>query len=486
MLARSKEGCAWDFQRNKVITGLPSAAVKPDTKEVASFHDVIVIGAGFAGLTAARDLSLQGLRTLLLEARDRIGGRTWSAKGQNDDYEMGGGWVHHLQPHVWAEMSRYGLVEPKRSIGLSPDTPLNIDGKLQNVEEADASFLPLAAAFFDVDGQGGRSVMPQANQPLLNREAIARWDISAEERIRQMDVSPEQKKLLHMWMAISGLTDVSKIGFLSLLRLYALSGYSFQQFLEINGTFKIPGGTTALANRIFAEFKGPALFNRHITSITSTSGGATVQVKDGEKFSANQVICTIPIHCLADINFSPPLPESFTSIVHHNLGGKLHAHSPNGSARFFGVTTPDKAACFGFTESESKTGGVNMVLFRSSRLETANPPPLAILDEVLQDLKPDAVDLGTINEYLWHDWQADQFAKGAWPVYPSKTLSGSLSRLMENKRVTSTLTLAGSDWADGWVGYMDGAIEQGRRAAFAIGHELVYMRSGHDTLRGKL
>ncbi|KAM5346270.1 hypothetical protein ACJ41O_009275 [Fusarium nematophilum] len=469
MFARSKDGCSWDFQHNTVITGLPSAAVKPETKDVPPFHDVIVVGAGLAGLTAARDLSLQGLRVLLLEARDRIGGRTWSAKGQNDDYEMGGGWVHHLQPHVWAEMSRYALTEPKRSSGLSPDSPFNIDGTIESIEKADSSFLPLAAAFFDVDGQGGRVVMPQPNQPLLNREAIAQWDISAEERIGQMDISAKDKKLLAMWMAISGLTDVSKIGFLSLLRLYALSGYNFQQFLEINGTFKIPGGTTALANKMFSEFKGSALFNRHITSIASNSAGAQVQSTASP-----------------DINFSPPLPPSFTSIVHHNLGGKLHAHSPNGSARFFGVTTPAKAACFGFTESESKTGGVNMVLFKSSRLEATDRAPLAILDEVLRDLKPGSVDLGKVNEYIWHDWRQDQFSKGAWPVYPAKALSGSLGRLMENKRVASTLTLAGSDWADGWVGYMDGAIEQGRRAAFTIGHELACMHSRLDALRGKL
>lgn len=61
-------------------------------------YDVVVVGAGFAGLIAARDLSQRhNLKVLLIEARDRIGGRTWTAKVL-EDLEMGGAWVHWGQP----------------------------------------------------------------------------------------------------------------------------------------------------------------------------------------------------------------------------------------------------------------------------------------------------------------------------------------------------------------------------------------------------
>src|SRR5699024_2533713 len=71
--------------------------------------DVIIVGAGFAGLTTARELSRQGLDVLVLEARDRIGGRTWTDSRLGQDLEMGGTWVHWSQPHAWAEGSPYGL-----------------------------------------------------------------------------------------------------------------------------------------------------------------------------------------------------------------------------------------------------------------------------------------------------------------------------------------------------------------------------------------
>ena len=56
--------------------------------------DVLVLGAGFAGLTAARELSQRGLSVRVLEARDRIGGRTWFADGLGRGLELGGTWVH--------------------------------------------------------------------------------------------------------------------------------------------------------------------------------------------------------------------------------------------------------------------------------------------------------------------------------------------------------------------------------------------------------
>ena len=71
--------------------------------------DVLVLGAGFAGLTAARELTQRGLSVRILEARDRIGGRTWYTEGLGRGLELGGTWVHWTQPYVWAELARYGI-----------------------------------------------------------------------------------------------------------------------------------------------------------------------------------------------------------------------------------------------------------------------------------------------------------------------------------------------------------------------------------------
>ena len=74
----SREG--YHYKDDTVHEGLYTEAAIQSTKTLRQFYDVIVIGGGFAGLSAARDLSTAGKSVLIVEARDRIGGRTWATK----------------------------------------------------------------------------------------------------------------------------------------------------------------------------------------------------------------------------------------------------------------------------------------------------------------------------------------------------------------------------------------------------------------------
>lgn len=93
-MPRSKEGFSWTPETT--INGLETEAVVHSTEDehLRDSYDVVVIGAGYAGLIAARDLSLAGANVLLLEARDRIGGRTWTASAFGEHLEVGGTWIH--------------------------------------------------------------------------------------------------------------------------------------------------------------------------------------------------------------------------------------------------------------------------------------------------------------------------------------------------------------------------------------------------------
>jgi hypothetical protein len=101
----------------------PSNLPSDDTANSEAF-DVIVVGGGYTGLTAIRDLTLAGHKVLLVEARDRIGGRSWSSNIDGYPYEMGGTWVHWNQPFVWRELFRYGL-STKLEISMVTEGGLN-------------------------------------------------------------------------------------------------------------------------------------------------------------------------------------------------------------------------------------------------------------------------------------------------------------------------------------------------------------------------
>jgi len=97
-MPRTREGYLWT--PNGSTEGLETDAVVPSTVNLGekSKYDVVVIGAGFAGLVAARDLCQYNsqLKVLIVEARDRIGGRTWTAKALGEEFEMGGTWVCYV------------------------------------------------------------------------------------------------------------------------------------------------------------------------------------------------------------------------------------------------------------------------------------------------------------------------------------------------------------------------------------------------------
>ena len=113
--------------------------------------DVVVVGAGLAGLRAARDLAEAGQRVVVLEARDRVGGRGWTSTFPGTDLaiELGGSWYTDEQREVAAEVERYGL--PVRTFDPVTSTRWLVDGELRTGtlydEDDDAS----AAAWLRIE-----------------------------------------------------------------------------------------------------------------------------------------------------------------------------------------------------------------------------------------------------------------------------------------------------------------------------------------------
>lgn len=142
----SREGFHWT-EKDGLKQGLPcSSVIQPETNVETNkkVYDTIIIGAGYTGLTAARDLTTSGHSVLLLEARDRIGGRTWTSIVDGHPYEIGGQYVHWGQPNLWRELSRYSMQQDidacvDSTRGLNISTVLTPEGLKSMSKEENVS-----------------------------------------------------------------------------------------------------------------------------------------------------------------------------------------------------------------------------------------------------------------------------------------------------------------------------------------------------------
>lgn len=101
---------SWLFEIDAVIA-VPEPSPPPALPSANETTDVVIIGAGLAGLTAAHDVLRAGLSCVVLEARDRVGGKTWSSKLEGGGViDLGAGWLNDTnQSKVYALAKRYGV-----------------------------------------------------------------------------------------------------------------------------------------------------------------------------------------------------------------------------------------------------------------------------------------------------------------------------------------------------------------------------------------
>ncbi|KAJ3529807.1 hypothetical protein NM208_g9593 [Fusarium decemcellulare] len=322
----TKEGFKWTPDAG-FTQGLPTPAVIASnaTEDLSTEYDVIVIGAGFAGLASARDLALKGHKVLIVEARDRIGGRTWTAHTDQGKLEIGGTWVHWVQPHVYSELRKYGLdkflVTDSHPEGCEVMSKPNRAEPASTVpsERAEQEFgqmEALLAKFMDIDQHGGKSVIPfpfdVGASVAANPDYLVIDRLSIADRVEQLeDISDGEREALKDYAASFFGTPPEAGSFTEVLHTFALSQFNPQMIEESTMKFKIAAGTTALALAILDDYEGDRLLSSPVTKITQDGGPypITISTKSGLKFKAKKAISTIPMNILSSIEFQPPLSD---------------------------------------------------------------------------------------------------------------------------------------------------------------------------------
>ncbi|KAF9630162.1 flavin containing amine oxidase [Lasiodiplodia theobromae] len=330
----TSEGVHWTPQ-DGIKTGLPCiGAIKPAksfSQSESAVFDVIVIGAGYAGLTAARDLTTQGRTVLLLEARDRIGGRTWNTTINGFTYEMGGTWIHWHMPHIYREVSLYGLQDD----------------------------------FIVTQTPGGK----EDYCTLITGDR--RTNISHEE-----ELSPTERSMLEAIILQMAGGPLETIGFLDALRWWALGGHTATGLNDIGLTTRLRSGQSALARRMFDHAKSTGrlsyAFSTAIAGVDQERGNeGVVEVRPrsggGAGWQARQAICTVPLNVLQAVSFTPALSglkRAAIGIGQANRGNKVHADVAGPElVSYTAFARPGKGLVCAIADKETPGGDSHVVFF---------------------------------------------------------------------------------------------------------------------------
>ena len=396
--------------------------------------DLIVVGAGLAGLVAARDAHHAGLSVCLLEAHNQVGGRADSKPTDAGIEELGAEFVTpHLHTNVIEEINRYGLdLLPVGADGPELWIDASGDKRRTVLDEATlarvAKHLDTSAACIDRD-------------QLITNDCV-QFDIPWSDYLASIPATDDaihEIKALSFALSGSCADDVSA---LSLLRDIFFFGGAVNALFE-GDECRVAGGTQSIATAIANTLESQLVLEAWVDTIAEANDGVDV-IAGQNVYRARAAIVAVPFNVLSRIDFTPSLSPDITrsSEMGHACRARKTWFNCNKSDTSFYIRNAPTAVSF---------RGPNPSHSRRCLVDADDVTARTSPRDFLQFGSEHPLDLNA------HDWNADKRFQGGWMT----PRPGQLQLVETLRRSSGRVRFAGSDLTSVWPGWMEGAVHSG-------------------------
>ncbi|HET6326904.1 MAG TPA: flavin monoamine oxidase family protein [Planctomycetaceae bacterium] len=442
--------------------------------------DVLIVGAGVSGLIAARELTKRNRSCLVLEARDRVGGRTFTQKLGKDWVDLGGQWIGPTQDKLAALARELDVpIFPQHHEGKKI---LSWGGKISTFKGS-MPWLSLATqlelGLLDLRAKSYAKTFP-LDAPWQAPRA-AEWDGETVESWKRRHLRAGGSRLFLDIVVRAVFTseprDLSFLYFLS----YVKSGHGLEMLTSIPGgaqESRFVGGAQKLSIRMAEALGNRVVLESPVWALEQTADGVTLETARGI-FRGRYVIVAIPPLLAGRIRYASALPSRREQLMARMPMGSCIKYVATYERAFWreagysGEAFSDTGPTVTTFDDSSHDGSPALVTFSDGGVSRTWGERLpeerrqAVLAELARFFGPQAA---RPTGFLEKNWSDDPWSGGCYAGVMGPGVMTDFGSAL--RQPCGRIHWAGTETAVEWTGYIDGAIESGQRAAGEVAARL--------------